>query len=67
MSKFQVGDWIIQQHQNRAHPRLVIGLTDDPDIVKVYCPDTGYRNVHAWSHSLHAAAHLTLTRRSKRT
>lgn len=60
MSKFQVGDWIIQQHQQGAHPRLVIGLTDDPVIVRVYCPDSvgGYRRVHVWSHDLYAPANV---------
>lgn len=56
MSRFQVGDWIIQQHQRGAHPRLVVGLADDPEVVRVYCPDNGYRRVHVWSHDLYAAA-----------
>lgn len=55
---FQVGDWIVQRHQHEALPRLVVGLTDDPNLVRVYCPSTAglYRKVFTWAHDLFRSA-----------
>ncbi len=48
---FQVGDVIRQKHQAHAPSRLVVKLTDDPDIVVVHDPDENtYKRVFVWSH-----------------
>ena len=52
MSTFKVGDAIQQKHQRGAPVRLVVALTDDPDVVVVHDPETGYRKILAWGHEL---------------
>lgn len=49
---FKVGDMIKQRHQRGALPRLVIKLTDNPDVVWVHDPEKGYITVLTWSHDL---------------
>jgi hypothetical protein len=54
---FSVGDVVVQRHQRYAGQRLVVRLTDDPDIVVVFdSSDQKFRRVHAWAHDLVSAA-----------
>lgn len=49
---FQIGDIIRQRYQKNAPLRLVVKLTDDPDVVVVHDPEQGYRKVFVWGHDV---------------
>lgn len=50
---FSVGDLVIQRHQRGAMPRLVISLTDNPDVVVVFdSGDQKYRRIFVQAHDL---------------
>lgn len=53
---FSVGDMIQQRHQRGAVPRLVVKLTDDPEVVWVHDLEQGLCRVFTWSHDLVQAA-----------
>jgi hypothetical protein len=50
---FVSGDLIINKHTVGARPRLVLSLTDNPDVIVVWDSDTQrYKRVHAWAYDL---------------
>ena len=50
--RFVPGDVIQQRHQRGAPHRLVIGATEDPDVVWVHDPERDIIKVFTWSHDL---------------